>query len=470
MSRQLQDAIFETTTTQGTGTVNLAGAVTGYNAFSDKFSNGDALLYVIEQQLTDVDGNVTGIDREVGLGTLTTGSPDTLSRDVVFSSSNSDAAVNFGSGTKDVFCAPASAFVRHQVRSVTAAETLTKNDHGLTLLCDGSGGAFTVDLPAGSTVFDGWAVTLKKSDASSNAITADGNGAETLDGATTRALLEQYEAETYVWTGSEWSVIAAGNLVDKPLVDGWISGLVVSNNGTDAEHDLDIAIGVARWASGDGSTRLSTALTKRMDAAFAAGTNAGGLGDTVSLPTSGTLHVWLATKDTDGSVDVFGDTSVAGANAPTGYTARRRIGSVVTDASANIVAVSVRERAGGAVEVLVDDPILDIDDSATGTSANTAAISVPAGIQVEADGTVQIADNTTAIIGYISSPDVNDEAPSSSAGPLGNAGGAAATTTQVTYYSQHRVRTDTSSQLRYRTSGDGTFRWATTGWLDDRRP
>ena len=41
---------------------------------------------------------------EVGLGTVTDASPDTLSRDTVISSSNSDSKVDFGSGTKDVFC------------------------------------------------------------------------------------------------------------------------------------------------------------------------------------------------------------------------------------------------------------------------------------------------------------------------------------------------------------------------------
>jgi hypothetical protein len=41
---------------------------------------------------------------EVGIGTVTSGSPDTLSRDTIISSSNSDAAVIFSSGTKNVFC------------------------------------------------------------------------------------------------------------------------------------------------------------------------------------------------------------------------------------------------------------------------------------------------------------------------------------------------------------------------------
>ena len=41
---------------------------------------------------------------EVGLGTVTDASPDTLSRTTIISSTNSDSAVDFSAGTKDVFC------------------------------------------------------------------------------------------------------------------------------------------------------------------------------------------------------------------------------------------------------------------------------------------------------------------------------------------------------------------------------
>jgi hypothetical protein len=48
--------------------------------------------------------NAANGEWEVGIGTVTSGSPDTLSRDTIISSSNSDAAVTFSSGTKNVFC------------------------------------------------------------------------------------------------------------------------------------------------------------------------------------------------------------------------------------------------------------------------------------------------------------------------------------------------------------------------------
>lgn len=88
---QFFDRVQETTTTTGTGTVTLAGAVTGYRTFQSVMSVGDTCYYVIE---------LAG-EWEVGLGTLAT--TTTLSRDQVLSSSNANALVSFSAGTKNVF-------------------------------------------------------------------------------------------------------------------------------------------------------------------------------------------------------------------------------------------------------------------------------------------------------------------------------------------------------------------------------
>ena len=44
------------------------------------------------------------VNWEVGIGTVTDAATDTLSRDTVISSSNSDSLVSFLGGTLDVFC------------------------------------------------------------------------------------------------------------------------------------------------------------------------------------------------------------------------------------------------------------------------------------------------------------------------------------------------------------------------------
>lgn len=91
---RLFDRVKETTTTTGTGTITLAGAVSQFRSFTSVLSNGDTTLYAIVGQ--------TGTEWEVGLGTFTT-SGTTLARTTVLASSNSNAAVSFSSGTKDVF-------------------------------------------------------------------------------------------------------------------------------------------------------------------------------------------------------------------------------------------------------------------------------------------------------------------------------------------------------------------------------
>ena len=96
MAHVLNDRVKETTTTTGTGTVNLAGAETGFESFVAGIGNSNTTYYCIVHQSAD--------EFEVGIGTVTDASPDTLSRTTIISSSNSDSAVNFSAGTKDVFC------------------------------------------------------------------------------------------------------------------------------------------------------------------------------------------------------------------------------------------------------------------------------------------------------------------------------------------------------------------------------
>lgn len=123
------DRAMETTTTTGTGTVTLAGAVTGHRAFGTALSDGDSVYYTIES--ADLSA------WEVGIGTYTA-SGTTLSRDTVLASTNSNAAVNFGSGTKRVFVtAPARAL--HGIPSPGDVKmgAYATPDPGW-LLCDGS--------------------------------------------------------------------------------------------------------------------------------------------------------------------------------------------------------------------------------------------------------------------------------------------------------------------------------------------
>lgn len=94
----IADRVKETSTTAGTGTYSLAGAVAGFQTFVAGIGTGETCYYVATM----------GADWEVGIGTVTGGTPDTLARTTILTSSNANAAVNWAAGEKSLFvCAPA---------------------------------------------------------------------------------------------------------------------------------------------------------------------------------------------------------------------------------------------------------------------------------------------------------------------------------------------------------------------------
>ena len=115
MALVLKDRVKETTTTTGTGTYTLAGALTGFEAFS-QIGNGNTTYYAC----TD------GTDFEIGIGTYTA-SGTTLARTTILQSSNSDNAVNWTSGTRTIFCTlPAEKMIFNNASNV--AQNFTEQD------------------------------------------------------------------------------------------------------------------------------------------------------------------------------------------------------------------------------------------------------------------------------------------------------------------------------------------------------
>lgn len=89
----LKDRVQETSTTTGTGTLTLSGAVSGYQTFSTAIGNTNTTYYTIK--------DASGSNWEVGLGTVSAGA---LARTTVLASSNAGSLVNFTSGSLVVFC------------------------------------------------------------------------------------------------------------------------------------------------------------------------------------------------------------------------------------------------------------------------------------------------------------------------------------------------------------------------------
>ena len=144
----LADRVQETTTTTGSGTITLAGAKQGFQAFSLAIGNGNQTYYTIAGTT----------EWEVGIGTFTT-STNTLSRDTVLSSSSGGGKVTFSAGTKDVFVTyPSSKSV---VENVLVNETTTSTAYTIGTGTNGlSVGPVTISAGKSITVSAGqrWVV------------------------------------------------------------------------------------------------------------------------------------------------------------------------------------------------------------------------------------------------------------------------------------------------------------------------
>lgn len=320
------------------------------------------------------------------------------------------------------------------VAAKTAAYTVTIDDATKIIAVDASSGAVTITLLAAATAGDGFEITVKKTDSSSNAVTIDGDGSETIDGATTLVLDSQYASASLRSDASNWHILS-GSLVKLvttrgdivrgssngrierlalgatgtvPSSDGtdiayaraplknYIEGLVLSND-TDSDHDILIAVGAARDTTNAVSMELTTAITKQIDATWASGDDAGGMNDNDTVDNNELFYVHLLSSADGATVDAGFDTSATATNlladtavVAAGLTKYRPIGFVVTNGSANIIAFT----QVGDYFRLTGDVVNDVTDSTiTGGTFEAATLSVPPNCLAHLYGRV---DNATA--------------------------------------------------------------------------
>lgn len=235
--------------------------------------------------------------------------------------------------------------------------------------------------------------------------------------------------------------------------EGYIFGLTLSNNGTDATNDIDVAAGQATADDGTTPLVLGSSITKRLDAAWAVGTGNGGL-DTGSIANT-TYHVWLIRRSDTGVVDVLFSTSATAPTMPTNYDAKRRIGAIL------------RESAAIVPFKQVDDifqrqtPSYDITNGALGTSGALFTIKVPTGIKVTAIISTLSRRAAGAFYALIRDPDLDNIAASSSIWNMYQ-------DTNVWSFGFYQIVTNTSAQVRIRPNATFEVYGQVEGWIDTR--
>jgi hypothetical protein len=219
-------------------------------------------------------------------------------------------------------------------------------------------------------------------------------------------------------TGASTAAAAVTNLfpsgVYLPL--NYISGFAFSNNSTDPTNDVDITAGKCRDST-DAQNIFGTAMTKRLDAGWVAG-SAQGFRNSAAAITDTTYHVYAVSKALGADPDYYAHTSttvatvITALQAETGgsaYVYARRIFSLVR-ASSTILAF--RHLAG-------DDVIWDVIDASlnttsVGTSSSLRTVKVPTGLQIEAIMDVGLLETTNDVFVLVTDPAQTDTAPTSS--------------------------------------------------------
>lgn len=314
----------------------------------------------------------------------------------------------------------------------------------------------TVSLTAAATLGANWHYYVQ---ADGGVVTIDPNAAETINGATT-LVLQSGQTASVICTGSAFIAVVEGTVITGPGNQGYLFGLTLSNNASDATNDIDIATGVA---AADTSPyylmQLASSLTKRLDAAWAVGSGNGGL-DTGSIANT-TYHIWLIQRSDTGVVDALFSASATAPTMPTNYDRKRRIGSIIRSVGAILAFYQDDDK------FFLTSPVVD-RSSTSALAVALLALTVPAGVAVR-----PILRNTLA---SSTSPNIVNL--------MGNAaqGTGGATTVQQINSTATTVTdivvidgtftTNTSSQIYYGvtiSSGTiGTNSLSTLGWYDSR--
>jgi hypothetical protein len=257
-----------------------------------------------------------------------------------------------------------------------------------------------------------------------------------------------------------WAAPSGGG--SSTVVRGHIAGFLLSNDGTNPNTVLDVASGMC--ADSTAATWITTSSTFYCStgSAWSAGAGSssspvGKMGSGLTIAASTWYHVFAIING--GSADIYFDTSITAAHAPSGTTAYRRIGSFLTNASAQILGFT--EAILGAKRYFYWATIpTDFSGASSTGSRSLITLSVPPGINAIWLGRIGVSGASQCII---TSPLEPDNAPASS---VSTNPGADATGSGSYVYESGGVLTNTSSQIGARSNTSQTMYFYTRGWIE----
>lgn len=273
----------------------------------------------------------------------------------------------------------------------------------------------------------------------------------------------QVWADDTVLYSVKWTVPGAspvtydniGALNAAPPVVGDPYGLGLSTAGSSAT--FAVAAGRAADSTGLYNIALASALSKTTSA-WAAGTNQGAL-DTGVIAINTWYHVFVIKNPTTGVSDVLISTNVSAPTMPSGYTLKRRIGSLLTNSSSQWVSFT---QFGD--EFIWAAPFKDKDGS-VGLGAALLTITVPPDVNVRARLRGFFINASVGSQMLIQSPSETSAAPSATRGNVT----ANTAVTNIAAPFTVDVTTDTSRRIRYSfDAASNDVALDTYGWLDTR--
>jgi len=239
MALVLNDRVKESTTTTGTGTVTLGGAVQGFETFAAGIGNSNTTYYCIQ----------LNTEFEVGLGTLSSDS-STLARTTIISSSNSDSAVNFSAGAKFVFCTmPASkSLVLDASNNITLPAKLIMPDVTSGKILVGDGTSYEEVAVSGDvTIASSGAITIANNAVETAMINADAvTGAKIADDA--------INSEHYTDGSIDTAHIADSQITNAKMADNAIDTAEIAASAVETAKINDAAVTTAKITDGNVTT------------------------------------------------------------------------------------------------------------------------------------------------------------------------------------------------------------------------